>query len=398
MIGRIQSGIRNGSIWRKPGRKKKNWDIGNVTLTKKEKYITNMKNQNHKKHQRVLFICKKRNDSYGVSFGLINSCKFICNMLNEHGIKSKVVTVVDNNGIDAVVHNYKPTHVFIEALWVVPDKFKVLLPMYPKVEWYVRIHSKIPFLAHEGVAIEWLRRYQKLSKVYDNLHIAANSLETINGLYKSFNMHVGYYPNVYQPDEYDDTHSCEDFPNHENKIEYIKSHEFIDVGCFGAIRPMKNHLIQALAAISFGNQINRNIRFHVNANRIEQKGDAILKNLHSSFKNTRHQLVEHPWMNHRKFVSLVKTMDLGTQVSYSETFNIVAADFAWNNIPVITSDEINWMSFIYKADPNSINSIISKLYISYYGRLTDLQKLNLNCLKRYNTESTKIWLEALQAI
>ena len=106
---------------------------------------------------KILFICKQRHDRYGVSYGLLNSCKFLCNMLNELGIRAKVISVVDNNCIDKEVHQYKPTHVFIEALWVVPDKFKVLIPLHPSVKWYVRTHSNTLFLSNEGVAMQWIR-------------------------------------------------------------------------------------------------------------------------------------------------------------------------------------------------------------------------------------------------
>ena len=41
-----------------------------------------------------------------------------------HSDKDEVV--VDNNGIDKEITEYKPTHVFIEGLWVVPEKFDVL--------------------------------------------------------------------------------------------------------------------------------------------------------------------------------------------------------------------------------------------------------------------------------
>ena len=76
---------------------------------------------------KILFICKRRNDKYGVSFGLINSCMFVCNALSKYNIESKTITVTDNNDIDREVSVYKPTHVFIEALWVVPEKFHILI-------------------------------------------------------------------------------------------------------------------------------------------------------------------------------------------------------------------------------------------------------------------------------
>lgn len=336
---------------------------------------------NHK--SRILFIVKKRNDSYGPSFGLMCSCKFIANALNKHDVEAKVVDVTDNNDIDREVTNYKPTHVFIEALWVVPAKFEELIPIHPHVRWYVRVHSKIPFIANEGMAIEWIRGYDKLSEKFPQLHIAANNLEMLECLRQAFDIYGDYYPNIYCPDSFINTPKMP------------KPHDVLDIGCFGVIRPMKNQLIQSLSAIAFGNQIGKKVRFHINADRVEQKGDAVLKNIINSLADTGHELIEHPWLPHDDFIRLVRTMDLGMQVSLSETFNIVAADFVWNNVPLIGSSEIEWLSSLYIADVSDIDNIVNKLYLAYYGRKVGLQNLNLWNLNDYNNEALKVWLQQL---
>jgi len=333
--------------------------------------------------KRILFICKIRNDFYGPSFGLINSCRFIVNELHEQGIHAKVVSVIDNNDIDREVTQYRATHVFIEALWVIPSKFHELIPLHPKVQWYVRIHSKIPFLANEGNAIEWLREYADLSKLYPTLHIAANSEDVVDTFKIDYKIDVGYFPNIYHPDKYDD---CE---KHEER------RDILHIGCFGAIRPMKNHLNQAMAAIAFGNKIGKKIHFYINSDRCEQKGDNVLKNLIYTFKDTPHKLVFNPWLEHKEFIELVKKMDLGLQVSLSETFNIVAADFVWSNVPIVGSDEISWLDRRYKANPNNIESIIDKLNFAYLGKKHNIQKINKENLEKYNKKSIKIWLNAL---
>jgi hypothetical protein len=137
-----------------------------------------------KTKKRILFICKDRNTSYTPSFGLLNSCKFICNALEKHYIECKVVAVVDNNAIDKEVTSFQPTHVFIEALWVVPSKFNVLCALHPNVKWYVRIHSKVPFLANEGMAMGWIRDYAEISHKFKNLHNSANNMEVIDAFKK----------------------------------------------------------------------------------------------------------------------------------------------------------------------------------------------------------------------
>ena len=116
---------------------------------------------------KVLFILKERQD-YGVDIitgqvnfatGLLNSTQYVVDMLNKNGVEAKLVVVKDNNVIDKEVTDYQPTHVIIEALWVVPIKFTQLSALHPKVKWYVHLHSDLPFLANEGVAMEWIAAY-----------------------------------------------------------------------------------------------------------------------------------------------------------------------------------------------------------------------------------------------
>ena len=359
----------------------------------------------HEHKKRILFICKKRTRFYGPSFGLINSCKFIVNALREEGIHARVVVVQDNNDIDAIVHQYKPTHVFIEALWVVPEKFKQLLQLHPRIQWYIRIHSKIPFLANEGIAMHWMREYDLISKTFSNFHLSANSKETCNSFFRAYEIPVFYYPNIYHPDRCDDDECCDDDDDHNDddhndddkkKEKPPKPPESpIDIGCFGAIRPFKNQLNQAFAAITFGNQRGCNINFHINFDRCEQGGAPVLKNLDYAFKDTQHSIIYHPWMTHSEFIELVKTMNLGLQVSFSETFDIVAGDFAWNNIPVIGSPEVFWLDKKYIADPNSMENMVDRLCFAYDGIKTNKQKANRKSLEKYNEEATNVWLQSL---
>lgn len=335
---------------------------------------------------KVLFICKKRQTEYGVSYGLINSCRFLCNAFHKLGIEAKTVGVIDNNFIDKEVHDYQPTHVFIEALWVVPDKFDVLLKLYPNVQWYVRLHSNTPFLATEGIAMQWIVGYEQKRKKWGNLHVAPNSQKLVEDLKLSRGIEAVYAPNIYCPDECD-------------KIQYTRvpiNHNagVLNIGCFGAIRPMKNHLLQAMAAMAFANQEGMTLYFHVNG-RCEQYGEPIYRNLVNLFQGTPHQLVGHPWVDHQEFMALVGEMDLGLQISFSETFNIVAADMAMNNVPVVGSEDIHWLSPIYHSKPTDIKNMVRHMAWAYYGKHISLQILNKIGLWTYNYRATNRWIELL---
>jgi len=332
---------------------------------------------------KVLFLIRKR-VNYGISYGLVNSCDFLVRAFNKIRVESKIVEVVDGNSIDKEVYDYKPTHVFLEAIWVTPDKIRELLDIsrYEKVQWFVRIHSNTPFLAHEGVALEWIKEYDKISKENKNFHISCNSKLLnweLNNLIKS---EVYYTPNVYNAKKA------------EKPISF-KEKGFVNIACFGALRPLKNQLEQAVSAILFAEKIHKKLKFHINSSRFENQGESILKNLRNLFKDTDHKLVEHEWMNHPEFLNVVAGMDIGMQCSFTETFNIVAADFVNHGIPLVGSKEIEWIHSWFQAHPTSSKDIIAKLETAYYGDNINLQYLNEINLKKYNEKSLTIWKDLL---
>jgi len=331
---------------------------------------------------KILFICKKRLSSYGISVGLSNSAKFAANYLNKHGIEAKVVNVVDNNCIDREVTTYNPTHVIIEALWVVPPKFEILLPLHKNRKWYVRIHSKAPFLAGEGIAMDWINGYREIHQKHKNFHISCNNSEFNDELNTIFpDLCSVYLPNVYCVEGEVEQH-CH------------RHHHDVNIGCFGAVRPLKNQLIQAMAAIAFADENNLKLKFHMNGERIEH-GENIIKNIRAMFDGTCHKLVEHPWMPHNEFLKLVAKMDLGLQVSLSESFNIVSSDFVHCNIPLIVSPDISWMPCIFQANPNSMKSIVSKLNFAYYTKDLYTHKAASVALWWYNQKAGFVWQDVL---
>ena len=293
--------------------------------------------------------------------------------------------VVVHNCIDKEVHDYKPTHVFIEAIWVVPEKFNVLIPLHPKVNWYVRLHSNTPFLSGEGNAIDWIKRYNLISKKYPKFKIASNAKKLINDLHKSLDIDMVYAPNIY----------CLGSHNNEYSDSNSKSDNIIRIGGFGSLRQLKNQLIQAMAAIVFANKINKKLEFHINHSPIEVQGDPIYKNIVHLFKDSKHKLFIHDWHPHDQFLKLVKSMDLGLQVSMSETFNIICADFVDLKIPIVGSAEIEWMSSLYKAIPTDLNDIVNHLCIAWRGRHINLQKLNNIGLNSHNKNAKNSWHKLL---
>ena len=348
---------------------------------------------------KVLFILKSREDPYSkgdskkqLSSGLFNSANFCNDYLNTvDDIESKLVHVIDNNCIDKEVTLYRPDIVIIEAYWVVPEKFDILQKLHPNVKWVIRNHSEVSFLANEGIAFDWSIRYIS----YKNVYLSCNSKQTcedficiLKNVYtflsdEDIRNRIIYLPNVYFS------------KNHELNNKDITR---LDISCFGAIRPLKNHVVQLVAALRLANYLKLPLYFHINDGRIELKGDAILKNIQAIFNHsTKNKLVEHNWMDHSEFKEEIKKIDLGLQVSFTETFNIVAADHVSSGVPVVVSNNVPWLRGLFQHFENNSTLIFFKMLIVYKFKWVFLkfQQFRLN---RWNIMSKKLWIKNLNSL
>jgi len=366
------------------------------------------RNRNKNKNKpRILFVLKFRHsysdiESFAhspntvLSSGLCNSASFVSNMLIEEGYEAEVVHVIDANGIDREVTRYRPDIVIIEALWVLPPKFDELSKRHPTVEWVVRIHSEIPFLALEGMAMERIMGYIRNKNVF----VAPNTKETFDEL-KMLAKIMGdkaekriiYLPNYYKVTDHQ-RHYRPTRPRRDN-------YACLDVGCFGSMRPLKNQLLQAVAAIDYAQQRGICLRFHINSTRQDNTSAIpVLKNIRNLFKgldNRTYQLVEHPWLERPEFLELINHMDIGLQVSLTESFNIVTADFVNQGVPVVVSEEVSWVPDWFHAEETSSDSIvrIMERALWYSRHFPDLNWLR-NSLKNEARDNKQVWLNTMK--
>jgi len=331
----------------------------------------------------ILFVLKykkgttKVDKQVGLSTGLYNSAIFLSDMLIDNGITSNVVVVQDSKEISKEILKYKPNSVIIEALWVSPINMTELVKLHPSITWIIRIHSEMPFMAGEEYAFDWIGEYSK----FKNVIIGVNSPRMFTEIKCYVSSIVKYLPNYY-PIEFTDKTVKED-SNH------------IDIGCFGAIRPLKNHLIQAFSAIKFADHIKKKLRFHINADRIEMMGSPVLHNLMDMFYHLYdkgHRLVSHKWEPRDRFLETCALMDIGMQVSFSETFNIVAADFVSKGVPVLCSAEIPWASNKFSGIPTSSEDIFNKLLLTYKKSRKNV-KQHRRLLTNYVHDAECIWTD-----
>lgn len=366
------------------------------------------------KAPKVLFILKQRMPGpYGswnyssngqpLASGLFISAQEMTKALDEMQIENKLVHVIDNNCIDREVTKYKPTHVMIEAFWVVPEKFDVLKRLHPKVKWVVRNHSKPAFLANEGGMVGWALDY-----IRKGVTVASNSLEATRDFkVMAEALHLDPRLSVYLPNYYQSSppKRCKELVKWAKLLRSLGFDEGAElpedgelhIGCFGAVRPMKNHLTQAIAAIELATALGLRLNFWINGDRIEGKGDAHIKSIRELFKRfPAFELHELSWQKHDDFVELVKKMHIVTQVSNSETFNIVAADAVANGVPVVGSAEIPWLDHEYTADPGSAFDIAkTMMHVWENSERKLLQADQLLALRRYTEHTKEVWARYL---
>src|SRR5271166_1191114 len=323
--------------------------------------------------------------------GLFNSCAFVVDMLNAAGVPSQLIQIIDLASIDAAVQACNPTDVVLEALFIQPVTLAALANKYPLIHWYVRTHSEIPFLVQEGQALNWIYGYL----LHPSISVAANTFRARSDLQIVVS---GYFPHW---DQQTLDHRVLFLPNYyptPAALPHIPSpFGVLNVGCMGAIRILKNQVLQAIAMIALAAQLNKRLLFHINSSRIEGGVPSILTNLRNLFAHAVNaDLVEHPWMSRSDFLDLCRRMDLGTQVSFSETFNIVSADFATNDVPLLVSPEVSWADPRIQAITTSTIDMVAKAKIAL--RAVSITESNRRGLLAYNSTSHFSWLQVFGSV
>lgn len=316
----------------------------------------------------ILFILKRFYDYNGhnqISNGLKTSARFVIDLLHQEGFKAKLVEAIDGNCIDRLVTENKPRRVVLEAIWVTPAKLAELKRLHPHVKWTVRVHSEINFLAQEGCAIGWIFEYLKLG-----VEVGFNSSQTVED-FKALGK-AAYLPNFY--------------PLRKPRPAQCAT-PVLNVGCFGAIRPLKNQLIQAFAAVEFAKAAGTKMTFHMNGSRIEQNGNNNLKNIQALIAAAGQTLELHPWLDHEDFLELIAKMDIMLQVSNSESFCIVASDAVSMSVPLVGSSAIRWLPKIAQADTGSVKSIVAAIQRTSATTVI----MNHAALESYLHEAREVW-------
>jgi hypothetical protein len=125
------------------------------------------------------------------------------------------------------------------------------------------------------------------------------------------------------------------------------------------------------------------------------KGEPVMNNLKALFLHVSdrgHQLVRHEWTPREEFLKICAQIDIGMQVSFSETFNIVGADLISQGVPLVGSVEIPWIDQKFAAPATETEMIYEKLLLTNRKSKKNVES-NQYLLNRYTNKSKKIWLK-----
>jgi hypothetical protein len=134
------------------------------------------------------------------------------------------------------------------------------------------------------------------------------------------------------------------------------------IGCFCAIRPYKNVLTAAAAALEVGVRLRANdLEFWISGGRMEGGGDTIMRAIEQMYKDVpRAKLVAQTWQSWPAFLETVGSMDLMLQPSFSEGFNMICADGISRGVSTVVGDAIYWAPQNWVASTDSASDIANK--------------------------------------
>lgn len=306
-------------------------------------------------------------------------------VLNRNGIRTTVFPVRHNidlaEGIKLYneTHVHRLTHVVISAPWLSVYDLKTILRTFWRTKFVILSHSNVGFLQADPCGMQLIHQYMELTKEFPNLAIAANSNKLYQWFRETLKRDALLLPNLYPIDEW-------------RKEKHWTGTIPLKIGAFGVVRPEKNFMSAAAAALTIQRWTGITVELHMSCGgegggeRTEQAIGQLV------FHNRGLTLVKHPWLPWPEFTELISQMDLLLQPSFTESFNMITADGILMGVASVVSPAIEWAPSAWKADPDDA------LSIAKVG-LRLLQTANIGegrrALERHNEASLDCWQEWL---
>lgn len=305
-------------------------------------------------------------------------------VLNEAGYKTQVWAVTSNvdivNRLKAADAAGAPiTHLVISAPWVSTYDLTTMAHAFPHVKFAVISHSNFGFLQADPSGVRLLREAADLSVGLPNFAVGGNSKKFVDGFTKVFSRPAVYLPNMYYLN--DDV-----IPKPK-----VFNGGTLRIGCFGAVRPLKNTISSAAAALIIARRYHADLEFWVSGGRFEGGGDVVFNAMSQMYANLPHaKIVQAPWRPWSSFREVIRHMHLLMQVSYTESFNMVTADGIAEGITTVTSHAIDWVPQSWQAYSDNVSDI-AETGVNLLDHSRYEARCGLRALREHNEIGLRAW-------
>ncbi len=345
------------------------------------------------KDLRVVFIFK--------NFGLIKHVSHIglgvaaantTETLKQHGIHAEVWSILNYEDMVlklAEEHHHKHkhhkpiTHIIISAPWIPTALLAELVHKYKHIKFTVVSHSNVGFLAADRYGVKLLRQEIILQKSVDNFQVAGNSKRFAEWATIAWDAPVAFLPNLYN------------IENMQPRVHKLHRGHTLKIGCFGAVRPLKNQITAAATALVIAKRLDVPTELWLNSGRSEGGGQWALQAIEQLVGHMPHFKIRHknwsPWEEFRDFVG---TMHLNLQPSYTESFNMVVADSVYKGIPAVVSEAITWAPECWKGNVDDANEL-ADIGLKLIENTEKESKRGQAALKEYVKDGVKHWKKHL---
>lgn len=292
---------------------------------------------------------------------------------NAHAVRSNmdVVRIIERS-----INEGGPiTHVAISAPWLTLHDLKALVQHFRSIKFVVICHSNVGFLQADPGGIELLRKYAQLSRKLTNLHVAGNSPNFVDWFTTAYREQCLLLPNLY-------------LVKRQKSKRWRK--DVLRIGALGAIRPEKNLMTAAGAAVAMRAQLNIPVELHMSTGGENCRCMTLssIEQMVADLPNFK--LVRHHWNFWDQFIKLIGKMDLVIQVSYTESFNMVTADAISQRVPVVVSPPIYWAPRRWKANPDDAIDVarVGRRLLRY-----DQGYRGADALLKHDADSSRFWID-----
>lgn len=306
-------------------------------------------------------------------------------VLRQHGIKTAVFPV--RNNIDLVnsiieynqEHEKPLTHVIISAPWLTRYDMEQMIEFFPHVHFVIECHSNVGFLQADPNGVELIRSVIALSARHANIKLGGNSRQFTEWASSVYGVDVVLIPNLYPISK-------------PRKWRWDGSLP-VKIGVFGAVRPQKNFMTAAAAAMLIQNRMQIPVELHMSTGG-EGDGGSVSRAIDQMVKGVPNfTLIRHMWQPWEDFIKMIEEMDLLIQPSYTESFNMVTADGIITGVPSVVSEAIRWAPESWKADSDDVLDV-AQVGISLLNSRLSVWRGWL-ALHQSNKYALKYWLKYL---